>query len=153
MKNLESVLRDYAHYHQNPTNQAVHVIGTPIIVFSTYGVLGPTFGGVGALGMILYYFLLDWQLGLFLGPLLGLAWWGVWWMDASGYPYWIQWALFIGAWVLQFIGHGVEGRKPALGDNILQIFAAPASLAAKALFALGWKPDLGRSLNAKKKGG
>lgn len=30
------------------------------------------------------------------------------------------------AWTLQFIGHGVfERRKPALLDNVLQVFAAP----------------------------
>jgi uncharacterized membrane protein YGL010W len=47
-----------------------------------------------------------------------------------------------GGWVIQLVGHAVEGRKPALADNVLQIFVAPIFLAAEALFALGYKPAL-----------
>ncbi len=34
-------------------------------------------------------------------------------------------ALFIGGWIIQFIGHGFEGKKPAFLDNIMQILSAP----------------------------
>ena len=44
--------------------------------------------------------------------------------------------------MIQLVGHAVEGRKPALADNVLQIFVAPIFLAAEALFALGYKPAL-----------
>lgn len=30
--------------------------------------------------------------------------------------------LFFGGWILQFIGHIIEGRKPALLDSIVQSF-------------------------------
>ena len=35
-----------------------------------------------------------------------------------------------------------EGRKPALVDNLFQIFVAPIFLAAEVFFALGYKPRL-----------
>jgi uncharacterized membrane protein YGL010W len=35
-----------------------------------------------------------------------------------------------------------EGRKPALADNLFQIFVAPIFLAAEVFFALGYKPEL-----------
>ena len=35
-----------------------------------------------------------------------------------------------------------EGRKPALADNLFQIFVAPIFLAAEVFFALGYKPQL-----------
>ena len=34
-----------------------------------------------------------------------------------------------------------EGRKPALADNLFQIFVAPIFLAAEVFFALGYKPS------------
>merc|ERR1712088_408440 len=46
-------------------------------------------------------------------------------------------------WIAQFIGHGVfEGRKPALMDNLLQVFSAP-------LFVmLGYAPELEKQCEA-----
>jgi len=35
-----------------------------------------------------------------------------------------------------------EGRKPALADNLFQIFVAPIFLCAELFFALGYKPRL-----------
>ncbi len=51
-------------------------------------------------------------------------------------------ALFVGGWILQLVGHVFEGRKPALADNLFQIFVAPIFLAAEVFFALGYKPGL-----------
>jgi uncharacterized membrane protein YGL010W len=50
--------------------------------------------------------------------------------------------LFVGGWALQLWGHVYEGRKPALVDNLFQIFVAPIFLAAEVFFALGYKPAL-----------
>ena len=50
--------------------------------------------------------------------------------------------LFVGGWILQLVGHVFEGRKPALADNLFQIFVAPIFLAAEVFFALGYKPRL-----------
>jgi len=50
--------------------------------------------------------------------------------------------LFIGGWILQLVGHVYEGRRPALTDNLFQIFVAPIFLVAEAFFALGYKPRL-----------
>jgi len=58
-------------------------------------------------------------------------------------PGWIWFAvLFVGGWILQLVGHVFEGRKPALADNLFQIFVAPIFLAAEVFFALGYKPKL-----------
>ena len=50
--------------------------------------------------------------------------------------------LFAGGWVIQLIGHIYEGRKPALLDNLFQIFVAPIFLCAEVFFALGYRPAL-----------
>ena len=62
---------------------------------------------------------------------------------------WVGFAvLFVGGWILQLVGHVFEGRKPALVDNLFQIFVAPIFLAAEVFFALGYKPELRRRLSS-----
>jgi len=47
------------------------------------------------------------------------------------------------SWIAQFVGHGVfEGRKPALMDNLLQVFSAPLFVTMEVLFLLGYNPKL-----------
>src|SRR4029078_11998144 len=50
--------------------------------------------------------------------------------------------LFVGGWIIQLVGHAFEGRKPALADNLFQIFIAPIFLCAEIFFALGYKTRL-----------
>jgi len=50
--------------------------------------------------------------------------------------------LFVGGWILQFLGHHYEGRRPALLDNIFQAFIGPMFLVAETMVLLGHRPDL-----------
>ena len=49
---------------------------------------------------------------------------------------------FVGGWALQLLGHGYEGRRPALVDNLFQVVIAPIFLMAELFFALGYKRDV-----------
>jgi uncharacterized membrane protein YGL010W len=49
---------------------------------------------------------------------------------------------FIVGWCLQLLGHRLEGNRPALVDNIRQIFIAPIYLVAELAFTLGLRQDL-----------
>ena len=49
---------------------------------------------------------------------------------------------FVGGWAFQLVGHGFEGRKPALLDNLVQIFIAPVFLMAEVWFAFGLRRQL-----------
>jgi uncharacterized membrane protein YGL010W len=40
------------------------------------------------------------------------------------------------------VGHVIEGRRPALTDNLLQVFNAPLFLTAEATWLLGFRHDL-----------
>lgn len=57
-----------------------------------------------------------------------------------------RWAagIHLGAWIIQFIGHGkFEGRAPALLDNLFQaLFLAPFFVWYEILFKLGYRPKL-----------
>jgi uncharacterized membrane protein YGL010W len=154
VKTLEDQMSVYAAYHQDARNKATHFAGVPLIVFSLMiplGWLRADAGGVtvsAALvvtaALLLYYLLLDIPLGLAMGVVFALMLWGA--EPLSQAPLFISLAwfliLFVGGWALQLWGHAYEGRKPALVDNLFQIFVAPIFLAAEAFFAVGYKPRL-----------
>jgi uncharacterized membrane protein YGL010W len=45
--------------------------------------------------------------------------------------------LFVLAWIGQFIGHAIEGRRPAFLTNIVQLLIGPAWLMGKLMRRLG----------------
>jgi len=150
MKSIEEQMSTYAAYHQDPRNKATHFIGVPLIVLSLFIPLAWLRLGDISLAMVLaaavivYYLLLDVPLGLAMLVVFAvLAWLGERIAMQGAVAGWSWFAvLFVGGWILQLVGHVYEGRRPALADNLLQIFVAPIFLAAEAFFALGYKPGL-----------
>ena len=157
MKTLEDQMSFYAAYHQDARNKATHFIGVPLIAFSLLiplGWLRVDTGGfpglplsaalVVTLILLLYYLVLDIPLGLAMSAVFGLMLWGAEPLSQASLVASAAWflVLFIGGWALQLWGHVYEGRKPALVDNLFQVFVAPIFLAAEVFFALGYKPRL-----------
>jgi uncharacterized membrane protein YGL010W len=154
MKTLEDQMSVYAAYHRDARNKATHFVGVPIIVLSLFIPLSWVRVDVGgvvitaamlvAAVLIAYYLVLDVPLGLvMLAVFIVLGWIGHRIAALGAVQGWAWFAaLFVGGWILQLVGHVYEGRRPALADNLFQIFVAPIFLAAEVLFALGYKPDL-----------
>ncbi len=154
MKTLQEQMSFYAAYHQDARNKATHFVGVPMIVFSLMiplGWLRLDVGGfplsaalvVSAL-LLAYYLVLDTALGLAMCALFAAMLWIAGLLSQAPLGTGLAWfaALFVGGWALQLWGHVYEGRKPALMDNLFQIFVAPIFLAAEVFFALGYKPEL-----------
>ena len=154
MKSLEDQMSFYAAYHQDARNKATHFIGVPAIMLSLFiplAWLRLDLGGVTltaamlfAAAVLVYYFLLDVPVALAMLVITGILVWSGERIAAQGAAQgWIWFGvLFVGGWILQLAGHVFEGRKPALADNLFQIFVAPIFLCAELFFALGYKPKL-----------
>jgi uncharacterized membrane protein YGL010W len=133
MKTIEDQMATYAAYHQDARNKATHFIGVPLIVLSLFIPLAwLRFGDISAAMLlaalvIVYYLLLDVPLALAMLVVFALLAW-------VGERIAMQGAVAV--------GHVYEGRRPALADNLFQIFVAPIFLAAEVFFALGYKPAL-----------
>ena len=129
----------YAAYHQDARNKATHFIGVPVIVLSLMVPLSwlrtdlISAAVVVTAALLVYYLVLDLWLGLAMCAVMGaLLWLGQMIADQGTLLGWIWFAiLFVGGWILQLVGHVFEGRKPALVDNLFQIFIAPLFLAAE----------------------
>ena len=145
----------YASYHRDLRNRLTHFIGVPAIAFAllvpmAWGGLveaGPytiSIATVFAGAVMAFWLLLDPPFGiataLFYLPFLVIADWVAGMTMTTG---WIIFGLFFaGGWAFQLIGHAFEGRKPALVDNLVQIFIAPVFLMAEIWFALGFRRGL-----------
>jgi len=154
VKTLEDQMSFYAAYHQDARNKATHFVGVPMIVFSLMiplGWLRIELGGFALSAalvvtsiLLLYYLVLDLPLGLAMAAVFALMLWGAEPLSQAPFIASLAWfaVLFVAGWALQLWGHVFEGRKPALVDNLFQIFVAPIFLAAEVFFALGYKPRL-----------
>ena len=148
-------LASYASVHRDRRNKATHFIGIPIIVFSLLLVLtlwrlqlgGREVSGalVVAILAVLGWMALDLGIGLVMAALMLVAWYAAESLAAAwgtGSTWGAFLVLFVGGWVLQFLGHHYEGKRPALIDNIFQAFIGPMFLVAETMVALGQRRDL-----------
>jgi uncharacterized membrane protein YGL010W len=136
---LRSYFDDYAAHHATAGNRACHQVGIPLIVLSSFALLGKlqlfAVGGftVTAAELLLaavtvYYFTLDRALALMMAAASAL-------MIAAGrfIGPWPALALFVFGWILQFVGHYVyEKRSPAFFRNLTHLLVGPLWILAKA---------------------
>ena len=149
-------MADYADYHRDPWNCAMHVFGilslflAAVVLLSLVTVpllgLDAPLAALLALPALLYWLWLDAAIGLGIviaaAVLLGLA--GT--IVASLDVVWV-WALTVGLVVIgvafQLVGHRVfERRQPALVDNPTHLMLGPMFVMAKLFIALGFRRDL-----------
>jgi len=151
---LVALLASYASYHQDPRNRSTHYVGVPLITFSlmialalpSLTLLGTRVGldRIATAALALFYLYLDLPLGLTLTVALALLAAGAEATTRLGTALAAATAVvsFIVGWLLQLLGHRLEGNRPALVDNLRQIFIAPIYLMTELAFTLGLRRDL-----------
>jgi uncharacterized membrane protein YGL010W len=128
MRDIGALFGDYAAYHQTKGNKWFHRVGIPLIMLSLFGLLSrvPVARHVDAAIVLIaiatvVYFILDWRLGAMM--LIVSA---VFYLAAVALSIWINVALFVIGWILQFVGHSVyEKRQPAFMTNGLHLLVGP----------------------------
>ena len=128
MKTVEQWFDEYGESHRNPLNKLVHWICVPLITFSVLGMLWALHPLVAAvvLGLALaFYVVLSWQLALVMA-LQGLVM--LWILHLMPVVFWPCVAIFVVAWIGQFIGHHVEGKKPSFFKDVQFLLIGPAWL-------------------------
>lgn len=144
-RKIELLLREYAESHQNHTNKLIHWVCVPAIFFSIFGLIRtiPVPGAMADLSpylnwttiilvlVLVYYMILSFS--LFLGfilwtsvVLVGNEWLFVQ-LGVKGLL-WFSIGLFALAWIGQFIGHGIEGKKPSFFKDLQFLLIGPAWL-------------------------
>jgi uncharacterized membrane protein YGL010W len=152
MKTLTDQLAQYAAYHRDRRNIATHFVGIPMIVVAVATLLSrPSLDMAGWLSPALlvtgltvaYYLLLDLRFGLAMAAAMALSRGVGHWFALQSTAVWLTGGigLFVVGWVLQFIGHYYEGKKPAFVDDLVGLVIGPLFVMAEAAFALGLRQD------------
>lgn len=137
MRRIDALLAEYGESHQNPINKAVHWICVPVIfvcVMALFHALPPV-AGISPLGVVAvlalgYYVMLSPRLALGFIVVLGFGFSVIVIVEALvPLPLW-QSALiaFVLAWIGQFWGHKVEGKKPSFFKDVQFLLIGPAWL-------------------------
>ena len=143
-KTIDLLLEKYGESHQNATNKLIHWICVPAIMFSLFGLvyaipfpvargLFTNWAAVLLLAALVYYLRLS--VPMFLGFIVigGLMLWGV---NAiygavgsnAGQLAKVSLLIFVVAWIGQFIGHKIEGKKPSFLEDVQFLLVGPAWL-------------------------
>jgi len=158
MSPLVDQLAKYSAYHRNTRNIATHLLGVPLIVVAVATLLSrPTFGmgalalspaTLGAAAAALYYLRLDLRFGIVMTLLLALSVLGGEALAAQSTAIWLGcgMGMFVLGWVIQFVGHYYEGRKPAFADDLIGLLIGPLFVTAEIAFFLGMRLDLHRAV-------
>jgi uncharacterized membrane protein YGL010W len=144
------LLTQYAYYHRDRRNIATHFVGVPMIVFGV-GVflsgLSVSLSGITltaawtVYALISLWYLSRGALGLGLATSLGV---GVLVLLAHrvghhSLAHWLAWGagFFAVGWLIQFVGHYYEGRKPAFADDVVGLLVGPMFVVLEMLAPLG----------------
>ncbi len=152
MRSIHEWLDEYGESHQNPVNKRIHWICVPAIVLSVIGLLWSlpvpaAFGAISpamnwavlfAMAAVVYYFILSVPLGFGAAAGLALLLLAAAALDRLTAPLWmLSLAIFVVAWIGQFIGHHIEGRKPSFFKDLQFLMIGPLWLLAAAYRGAG----------------
>jgi uncharacterized membrane protein YGL010W len=152
MRRVDTLLDNYSADHQNPTNQLIHVLCVPAIAWSVTAMLWAIpvpkgmfqTGAWSALAMFVAW-AAYWQLSrrLAMGMLVAFVatvFLNRWIADTWGVMFllWLGVGVFVVAWIAQFIGHHIEGKRPSFLTDMVYLLVGPIWTLRKLYARLGW---------------
>jgi uncharacterized membrane protein YGL010W len=151
MRSVHDWFASYSADHQNPTNRLIHWICVPAILWSAIAALWvvPVPASIGQpglwcalimVGVLSFYWRLSRPLGAAMIALfIALAFLTniLYGTLGAGRLLWIAIAVFVIAWVGQFVGHMIEGRRPSFFTDLAYLLIGPAWLMGKLMRRAG----------------
>src|SRR5271166_2158521 len=141
MRSVTEWLNDYGESHRNPTNKRLHWICVPVIVWCVIGLLwclpapsglrgalpAANWASLVVLAAFVYYAALSPRLALGALPVLLAMLWSVDRLDRLGATtlLGVCTVLFVIAWIGQFIGHAIEGKRPSFFKDVQFLLIGP----------------------------
>ncbi|QPG04309.1 DUF962 domain-containing protein [Salinimonas marina] len=139
MRQIEHLLSRYSESHQNRTNVLIHAVAVPSIFFVTLGLLwsipvpqwlavyNVTWAHLLSVPVLFYYFSLSGPIGAAMALLTLACFGGITVLQSLGISVWqFCLTLFVVMWMLQFVGHKIEGKKPSFLEDLRFLLVGPA---------------------------
>ena len=149
---IDRFLFSYSGDHENATNQMIHVVCVPLIVWTVTALLWVIpvpealarqglWMALAAFAAWVFYFRLSKPLAVgMLALFLAAGFLNRWLYHVLG-PMGLLWlavGVFVVAWVGQFIGHHIEGRRPSFFTDLKYLLIGPLWTLDKLYRKLGW---------------
>jgi uncharacterized membrane protein YGL010W len=142
-RKIEQLLKEYGESHQHKINKTIHWICVPVIFFSIFGLIRSipfpfqtesipylSWASIILFFVLVYYVIISPM--LFLGFILfgSLVVLGNEYLYNYGRSYLlvVSVSVFVIAWIGQFIGHNIEGKKPSFFKDLQFLLIGPAWL-------------------------
>ncbi len=138
LRRVDQLIAHYGQSHQNPVNEVIHLIAIPLIMLSLVGMLcalHPFIACAFVAASMVYYLRLSWVFFIAMMLWSALTFAVVFAIGSQVLP--VSVAIFVGAWVLQFVGHKVEGKKPSFFEDIQYLWVGPVFVLSKLFGKLG----------------
>jgi uncharacterized membrane protein YGL010W len=139
-RKVDQLLAHYGSSHTHPTNEMIHYIAIPLIMLSLYGLifaLHPWLAYAFVAASMVYYARLSWVF------FISMTVWSVLivaLVHAMGSHVLVaSVVIFVGAWIIQFIGHKIEGKKPSFFEDLQYLWVGPLFVLSKLFLKLGIK--------------
>ena len=140
MKSINDLLNEYGESHQNPVNKIIHWVCVPFIVYSLLGLIWlipfpKIFNTLPvlinwavllvALSMI-YYVLVSKKLAMGILLIFLIMLFSIYGLTQTGISLLkLSTVVFVLAWIGQFIGHSIEGKRPSFIKDIQFLLIGP----------------------------
>lgn len=154
MRKIDLLLAEYGESHRNATNKLIHWICVPLIFWTILGFISyiPTpniylkyYGFLSVASFIalvlvtIFYFRLSWRIAVIMVFIMLLMEHFVSLANVTfGTKSWIFYlSVFVITWILQFLGHKIEGKKPSFLKDLQFLLIGPIWLLSFILKKLG----------------
>ena len=150
-REVDRWLGNYSEDHRNPTNITIHWICVPAILWTVIALLWTVpvpasigrpglWAGVAMFAAMMFYLRLSRTLAfamLAAFVLLGLITEGLYRTLGPLQLMWLAIGVFVVAWIAQFVGHQIEGKRPSFLTDVAYLLIGPAWIVAKLMRKLG----------------
>lgn len=139
-RKIDLLLSEYGESHQNHLNKSIHWFCVPIIFFSIFGLLRSipfpfhvpylSWASIILVLALIYYITLSvpLTLGFILWSAIVVFGNELLYQNGTQFLLFFSLGVFVLAWVGQFIGHGIEGKKPSFLKDLQFLMIGPAWL-------------------------
>ena len=129
MRKVDELFARYGESHRHPTNEAIHWICVPLITWSVLAALwaaSPAVAYVGIALAVAFYVWLSVQIAVGMLALFALMVYPLTLLGSNASI--VAVVVFVLAWIGQFVGHAIEGRKPSFLEDVKFLLVGPAWL-------------------------
>lgn len=126
MRDIHQWLEAYGESHQNPTNKLIHWVCVPAILFSIIGILwhfSPLITVISMGVSLSFYYNLSVPLTLAMAAIFTLSL--IIAHTLGDQVFKLSLVIFAVAWVFQFVGHKIEGKKPSFFEDLQFLLIGP----------------------------